>query len=209
MNCEMDTDEEKTFQLSANKLDLAEARMRIAAAATEHNVRLLSIEEHRSRLWINLDVTVTGHPQNVRDFHSAVGGGGSGGGLTSSGWWLWGGDGGLDDFAFGVVVDIADEVLKPVVQRARRKWQSRHDPPLPESHPKLGPGDARTTVTWTWKQMLPDGDAVGPVRVETYVAGQDEPVESEDSPNWMKRSHAVALCAEHNFVFLPRDLPDE
>ena len=82
------TEEEKTFKLSANKLDLAEARMRIAAAATAHDVRLLSVEEHRARLWIDLDVTIAGHPQNIRDFHDEVGGGGGGGGLTSSGWWL-------------------------------------------------------------------------------------------------------------------------
>ena len=203
------TEEEKTFKLSANKLDLAEARMRIAAAATAHDVRLLSVEEHRARLWIDLDVTVAGHPQNIRDFHDEVGGGGGGGGSTSSGWWLWGGDGGLDDFVLGVAVDIAGEVAKPVVRKVRRRWQARHDPPIPEHQLAPGPGDARTTVTWTWKQMLTDGDAVGPVRVDTYVAGSEEPVESEESLHWMKRSQAQALAAEHDFVFVPQDLPDE
>jgi hypothetical protein len=56
--------------------------------------------------------------------------------------------------------------------------------------------------------MLPDGDAVGPVRVDTYVAGQEEPSESDDWPQWVKRSEALAFAQEHGFVFAPQDLPD-
>ncbi len=71
-----------------------------------------------------------------------------------------------------------------------------------------GPGEARTTVSWKWEQRLPDGDAVGPVAICTYAAGQEEPQTVDEWPRWIKRSEARAFADEHGFVFEPHDLPD-
>lgn len=46
------------------------------------------------------------------------------------------------------------------------------------------------------------------MRVDTYLAGQEEPSKSEDWPQWVKRSEALAFAQEHGFVSLARDLPD-
>jgi hypothetical protein len=67
----------------------------------------------------------------------------------------------------------------------------------------------RTSVHWQWERMLPDGDAVGPVRVSIYFDGQHEPAASKDWPNWVKRSELLPMPQEHGFIFVPQDLPGE
>lgn len=135
-------------------------------------------------------------PRQIRAFHDELFPDG-GSGLSTSG--------GLDGLALGLVMDL---VLEPAFKAARERWRRRRDPPL-STDVAPGPGEARTTVSWTWERMLPDGDAVGPVVICGYLYGQDEPVTVEEWPQWIKRSQAPAFAKEHGFVFVPQDLPDE
>ena len=146
------SEETKTFSLTTQKFDIVRARMGIAAAATECEVRIISIEEKHSRVptYVNLDVTMSGHPKHVRDFHERVGGG-DGGGVRDDGWWLWGGDGSFTDFVISMTVD---NVVDPCGVKPGRSG-GRATIPLPGRQPEPGSGDARTTIDWTWKQRCP------------------------------------------------------
>lgn len=180
----MSGEQVKTITPIANNLSLAEARRRIAACAIDRGVRL-SLEERPSRLSTKLDVTVSGHPGRIREFHDDVRGDG------------WTAD------SSDLVGSLATGVLVEGIRTAKRRWQGRHDPPLPDDAGGSRPGAARTTVYWKWEDAGPDGQGVGPVWIETYAQGQTKPVKSEEWPQWARRSEAVAYAEEHGFVFLP------
>jgi hypothetical protein len=188
------SEEVKTFKWTPQNAGVPEIRRRIAAAAAAGEVRVISLEESPAgRGWTKIEVTVAGHPSQVRAFNDELHGGASSSGSNLS----------------DLVIDLATEVVfEPIWKAARDKWHKRREPPLRDPEARPGPGEARTTVSWTWERMLSDGDAVGPVRVDTYVAGQEEPSESEDWPQWVKRSEALAFAQEHGHVFAPQDLPD-
>jgi hypothetical protein len=62
----------KTITVIANNLSLAQARRQIAACAIDRGVRVLSFEERPSRPSTKLDVTVSGHPRRIREFHDDI-----------------------------------------------------------------------------------------------------------------------------------------
>jgi hypothetical protein len=181
----MSTDQVKMITLVANNFDLVAARRWIAACALGRDVRVLSFAERRSRFSTKLDVTVAGHPRRIREFYDDVRGD------------AWTADSGGD---------LADAIIFPILvegaRAIRRKWQSRHDPPLDRA-PAADERASRTIVFWKWEEARAGGEPVGPVWVETYVRGEREPVASEEWPNWARRSDAVAYAREHGFDFLP------
>ena len=128
-------------------------------------------------------MTVAGHPRRIREFHDAVRGDG----------WLGGAGGSPVDW-------IVTELVVEGFRAAKRKWQGRHDPPLGAV---AKPDGARTVVCWRWERLDPDGEPVGPVCVDTYVDGDREPVESQEWPDWTRRSEALAYASEHDFQFFP------
>jgi hypothetical protein len=148
-------DQVKTFKFEPINSAVAEARVLIAAAATASEVRIVSIEEEHGRLRTKLTVTVAGHPRQIRAFDHEV----HPDGVTP------GGSGGLEDLAFAIAMDF---VVRPAINAAQEQWRRRRDPPFPGTSTP-GPGEARTTVSWKWEQVLPDGDAVGPVVVCSYL----------------------------------------
>lgn len=94
----------KTFKWTPKNAGVPEVRMRIAAAATVSEVRVVSLEESAAgRGWTKIEVTVAGDPSQIREFDEEVHEGGSsggsgGGGLTGllidavsnpCGRWLW------------------------------------------------------------------------------------------------------------------------
>jgi len=129
----------KTFKWTPKNAGVPEVRMRIAAAATVSEVRVVSLEESAAgRGWTKIEVTVAGDPSQIREFDEEVHEGGSSGGS---------GGGGLT----GLLIDA---VVEPMWKVALEKWHKRRDPPLPERGATPGPGEARTTVSWTWERML-------------------------------------------------------
>ncbi|MCL2419484.1 MAG: hypothetical protein FWD04_09340 [Conexibacteraceae bacterium] len=200
----MSTEEQvKTFKVTPRKTAASARRMEIGSAATATGVRVVSLEEASAgRNWTKIEVTVAGHPSQIRAFHKELfpDGGGS---MTE--FELFQGGGGLDDVAFGLVMDL---VVDPAFKAVRERWRRHRDPPLP-GNVEPGPGQARTTVTWRWEQTLADGDAAGPVVICRYAEGEDEPETTEEWPNWIRRSQALAFAKEHNFVFEPHDLPED
>jgi len=173
----------KSIKLVTN--DAVSAQRWVGACAIAHGLRVVSYNERRSRLSTKLQVVVSGHPRYIREFHNDVRGNG----------WAGGGGG-----------DLLGEILVGAVvsgfRAARRSWQARHDPPLEEDHSEFAVASPQTILFWTWRQQE-DGDAVGPVWVETYAPGQRDPLKSEEWPNWARRSEALAYAREHGFVFLP------
>jgi hypothetical protein len=179
----------KTFKLSSTKLDLLQGRVQIAAEAIGNDVRVLSIEERPGRVWVELDVTVAGHPRRVREFHDS---------MKSSAW----DGGGFEDLMFEVVVG-------GLWALGRKKWYDHRYPPVPNRNDAPSVAELRTAVEWKREQLLPDGDATGPVRVSIYRADEDTPSWTEEWPHWVKRSEALAYAQEHDYLFAPQDLPDE
>jgi hypothetical protein len=205
--CAMSLEQKKTFKLVGSNLDVVEARMRIAAAAITHNVRLLAADERRTRFSTSYAVTVAGHPRRIREFHEGVRGD------VGADWWLndLEFDSG-DDLLVGIVAVAVVGGVGALVGKGHKKWQARNDPPLTgemDVEDSTSASGVRTSVHWRWERMLPDGDAVGPVQISIYFDGQDEPAASKDWPNWVKRSEALAFSQEHGFVFAPQDLPAE
>jgi hypothetical protein len=191
----MSTDEVKTFKFTPAHAGVAEIRVRIATAATASDVRLLSLEETRKRSSTLIEVIVAGHPSQIRRFKDELNAGGGGG---------YGA--GLDDLVGGLAIDL---VLDPLAKVARERWYRLRGETPPAVHVPPGEGEARTTVAWKWEEMLPTGEGVGPVRVCTYLDEQAEPETTEDWPESVKRTEALAYAQEHGFVFMPRYLPED
>jgi hypothetical protein len=197
-------EEVKTFKVTPRTTAVPTRRMEIASAATASGVRLVSLDETSAgRTWTKIAVTVAGHPSQIRAFHKELFPDGDGS-MTEFELFRGGGDG-LDDMAFGLVMDL---VVDPAFKVVREQWRRRRDPPLP-GNVDPGPGQARTTVNWKWEQTLPNGDAAGPVVICRYAEGQDDPETTEEWPQWIRRSQALAFAKEHNFVFEPHDLPED
>jgi hypothetical protein len=193
----MSSDEVKSFKTTLKTAAVPEMRRRIGAAASASGVRVLSLEERPDgRSSTKVEWSVAGHPSQIREFGEELYPGQS---------WLSMGGGDLVDVAVEAAMDLVGE---PLLKAVSERWHRRRDPPFPEDVVP-GPGEARTTVTWKWERLLPDGDAVGPVAVCAYGAGQDEPTTVNEWPQWVKRSEAQAFAKEHSFVFEPHDLPDE
>lgn len=108
----MSADQTKTITLVSNNWDVEMARQKIAMRADERHVQVLAIEEQPSRMTTKLVVTVGGHPKRIREFHDDLRDSGGGGG------------------------SVADQILGRVLtdgwRAATRRWQGRHDPPLPD-----------------------------------------------------------------------------
>ena len=129
----MSVEKTKTFKVTPKHAGVPEWRMRIGAAADLSGVRVVSLEETPSgRSSTKVEVTVAGHPSQIRSFQDELfpvtPGGASGGGD-------------LSQIAFDAAIEF---VVDPVWKAAREKWYRRREAPLPgEVVP--GPGEARTT----------------------------------------------------------------
>ena len=193
----------KTFKVTPRTAAVADRRKDIGYAVDVSGVRVVSIEESSSgRSWTKIEVTVAGHPSQVRAFKKELF---PGDGESMTEYELLRSGGGLDDVGFGLVMDL---VIDPAFKAVRERWRRHRDPPLP-GNVEPGPGQARTTVHWKWEQALPDGDAAGPVVICHYAEGEHEPETTEEWPHWIRRSQALAFAKEHNFVFEPHDLPED
>ncbi len=97
---------------------------------------------------------------------------------------------------------VVEDLVVSGFRAARRSWHARRDPPLGGDRSESAVASPQTVVFWSWRQQE-DGDAAGPVWVETYAPGQHDPLKSEEWPNWARRSEALAYAQEHGFAFLP------
>lgn len=141
--------------------DPVSARRWVGACAIAHGLRVVSYNERRSWLSTKLEVVVSGHPRYIREFHDDVRGDG------------WSASSG-DLFSF-----IVEDLVVSGFRAARRSWHARRDPPLEEDHSESAIASPQTIVFWSWRQQE-DGDAVGPVWVETYAHGQQDPLKSQE-----------------------------
>lgn len=179
----MSVEQTRTITLFGDRFDVARSRREVGSAALACGVTVVSFSEQTGHLNTKLVVTVSGHPRRVREFHDWVRGDA----------WSANAGGGLLD---GIVMSATVEGLRFV----KRKWQGRSDPPM-DAAPD--PSVPRITVYWRWEREGPDGEAVGPVWVDTYEGKSIKPVRSEEWPQPVRRSEALAFAREHGFTFFP------
>ena len=172
----------RTITLFGDRFDVARSRRQVGSAAITCGVTVVSIEEQEHHLSTQLVVTVSGASSRVREFHDMVRG---------DGWSISNGD-----LLSGIVIGATVEGLR----FAKRKWQGRNDPPL---HAGLDPNAPLTTVYWKWDAADPSGEPMGPVWVETYQGKSLDPIQSEQWPEPVRRSEALAYAREHGFAFFP------
>lgn len=179
----MSAEQTKTITLFGDTFDIAQSRRAVGSAALACGVTVVSLDEQPGHISTKLVVTVSGHPRRIRAFHDLVRG---------DAWSANAGGGILD----GIVIGITVEGFRFV----KRKWQGRSDPPM-DAAPD--PSVPRTTVYWRWERQGSDGEAVGPVWVDTYDGKDLNPASSEEWPQPARRSEALAFAREHGFAFFP------
>jgi hypothetical protein len=179
----MSTAETKTITLFGDAFDIARSRREVGSCALACGVSVVSFDEQPGHLQTKLVVTVGGHPRRVREFHDMVRG---------DAWSAYAGGGILDSLIVGLTVE-STRFLK-------RKWQGRNDPPL---DPEIDPTVPRTTVYWRWESEGTDGEAIGPVWVDEYDGKTFKAARSEQWPQPVRRSEALAFAREHGFAFFP------
>ncbi len=177
------SDKTETITLFGDAFDIARSRRAVGSAALACGVTIVSFDEEPGHINSKLVVIVTGNPHRVREFHDLVRG---------DAWSANAGGGILD----GLVMGIAVEGFR----LAKRKWQGRNDE---QPDAGLDLTVPRTTVYWRWERYGPDGEAVGPVWVDTYKGRGVNPVSSEQWPEQTRRSKARAYAREHGFAFFP------
>jgi hypothetical protein len=180
---QMSTDETKSITLFGDAFDIARSRRAVGSAAITCGVTLVSFDEKPGHINSKLVVTVAGHPRRVREFHDLVRG---------DAWSANAGGGILDGLVMGVTVEG--------FRFARRKWQGRNDSPLDAGPDPTVP---RTTVYWRWERDGPGDEPIGPVWVDTYEGKSIDPISSEEWPERVRRSDALAYAREHGFTFFP------
>lgn len=179
----MSAEETKTITLFGDAFDMARSRREVGSCALACGVTVVSFDEHPGHIQTKLNVTVSGHPRRVREFHDMVRG---------DAWSAYSGGGIFD----GLVMAATVEGLRFV----KRKWQGRNDPPEDAAQDPTIP---RTTVYWRWESAGPDGDGIGTVWVDTYEGRNTTAVKSEQWPQQTRRPEALAYAREHGFAFFP------
>jgi hypothetical protein len=118
--------EERTVTVVVDSLTIGSEHQRILATAAKHRVSVGGMTAKKRRRLTRttvMDVTVSGHPRRIREFHDDVRGNPWPDGMS--------GGPGLADMAVGLVLDVViAEAVIPGYRAARRKWQGRNDPPL-------------------------------------------------------------------------------